>query len=343
MRLRDKYDRMYVPCKRTPKDWKFFSLAKSCEMCHCHFSDFPQLVKVHDHCQISGHFRFALCSQCNLMRAKRPFQVYVFFHGLSNYDSHFLIQKLGMYRQQNVSVIPRNSEKYLSLSLGCLKFKDSYQFLSLSLSTLVENLLKKGDENFKNLRHFVPNKEMRALLMRKGVFPYSYFSSMSILEHTQLPSRHFFGNDLDDKEITSNDYEHVLQVWCVFQCQTFRDYLHLYLLCDVLHLSDVFESFRDKCVDDFQLDSAHYFSRPHFSYDAFLHHWCSVRTDINPYFFLEKGIRGGLSMVAKRYFKANNPHVLGYDSSRPTVYIIDLDSHNLYGKAMQDYLPYGGF
>ena len=187
---------------------------------------------------------------------------------------------------------------------------------------------------------------MRALLMRKGVFPYSYFSSMSILEHTQLPSHHFFWNDLDDKEIMSDDYKHVLQVWHVFQCQTFRDYLHLYLLCDILHLSDIFESFRDKCVDDFQLDLAHYFSGPHFTYDAFLCHsgiQLELLTDINQYFFLEKGIRGGLSMVAKRYSKANNPHVSGYDSSRPTVYIIDLDSNNLYGKAMQDYLPYGGF
>ena len=48
-------------------------------------------------------------------------------------------------------------------------------------------------------------------------------------------------------------------------------------------------------------------------------------------------------MVAKRYSKANNPHVLGYDSSKPTVYILDLDSNNLYRKATQDYLPYGGF
>ena len=106
MRLRDKYDRTYVPCKMTAEDWNFFLQAKSCEMCHRHFSDFPQLVKVCDHCHISGSFRLALCSQCNLMRAKGPFQVYVFFHELSNYDSHFLIQKLGMYRQQKVSVIP---------------------------------------------------------------------------------------------------------------------------------------------------------------------------------------------------------------------------------------------
>ena len=122
--------------------------------------------------------------------------------------------------------------------------------------------------------------------------------------------------------------------------------MHLYLLCDVLHLSDIFESFRDQCVDYFQLDPAHYFSGPHFTYDAFLRHsgiQLELLTDVNQYFFLEKGIRGGLSMVAKRYSKANNPHVLGYDSSRPAVYIIDLDSNNLYGKAMQDYLPYGGF
>ena len=345
-RLRDIYDKTYVPCRMTPADWTSFSRAKSCEMCHRHFAVYPQLLKVRDHCHLSGCYRFALCSHCNLTRAKRPFNVYVFFHGLSNYDSHFLIQKLGMYKSQNVSVIPRNSEKYLSFSLGCLIFKDSYQFLQCSLSTLVENLSKKGDEHFKNLAVFVPDRKKRALLMRKGVFPYSFFSEMSILEHTQLPARHFFRNDLDDKDIASDDYEHALQVWHVFKCQTFKDYLHLYLLCDVLHLSDVFESFRDKCVDDFQLDPAHYFSGPHFTYDAFLRYsgiQLELLTDVNQYFFLEKGIRGGLSMVAKRYSKANNPHVSGYDSSRPTVYILDLDSNNLYGKAMQDYLPYGGF
>ena len=152
--------------------------------------------------------------------------------------------------------------------------------------------------------------------MRKGVFPYSFFSHISYLEHKQLPSHDFFQNDLDDKEITSDDYEHVLQVWHMFQCQMFKDYLHLYLLCNVLHLSDVFESFRDKCVDDIQLDLAHYCSGSHFTYYAFLHH-SGIQLELLTDFLLEKGIRGGLSMVAKRYCKANNPHVSGYDSSRP--------------------------
>ena len=66
-------------------------------------------------------------------------------------------------------------------------------------------------------------------------------------------------------------------------------------------------------------------------------------TDINQYFFLERGIQGGLSMVAKRYAKANHSNILGYDSSKPTVHILDLHANNLYGKAMQEYLPYRGF
>ena len=41
--------------------------------------------------------------------------------------------------------------------------------------------------------------------------------------------------------------------------------------------------------------------------------------------------------------ESESPPDSGYDSSKPTVHILDLDADNLYGKAMQDYLPYGGF
>ena len=48
-------------------------------------------------------------------------------------------------------------------------------------------------------------------------------------------------------------------------------------------------------------------------------------------------------MVSKRYSKANNPGLRDYDASKPTVYILDFDANNLYGKAMQGYLPCGNF
>ena len=54
-------------------------------------------------------------------------------------------------------------------------------------------------------------------------------------------------------------------------------------------------------------------------------------------------MRGGISMVSKRYAKANNPMVEGYDSSKPKSHILYLDANNLYGWAMSQPLPTGSF
>ena len=54
-------------------------------------------------------------------------------------------------------------------------------------------------------------------------------------------------------------------------------------------------------------------------------------------------MRGGLSYINKRYSKANNEYCKDYDKEKPKNYIIYLDINNLYGHAMSQYLPYGGF
>ena len=66
-------------------------------------------------------------------------------------------------------------------------------------------------------------------------------------------------------------------------------------------------------------------------------------SDIDMYLFVEKGIRGDISYIAKRFSKANNKYMQSYDDKKPSKYIINLDENNLYGWAMSQYLPYSGF
>ena len=84
------------------------------------------------------------------------------------------------------------------------------------------------------------------------------------------------------------------------------DYHDHYLKKDVLLLADVFEKFIDTCLKFYGLDPCHYFSSPGSSRDAILK-MIVVKlekiSDIDKYIFIEKGLRGGISYIAKRYAK----------------------------------------
>ena len=66
-------------------------------------------------------------------------------------------------------------------------------------------------------------------------------------------------------------------------------------------------------------------------------------SSIDKHLFIEKGMRGGISHIAKRYSKANNNYMKDYNSCEESIYIIYLDANNLHGLVMCQYLPCGGF
>ena len=115
---------------------------------------------------------------------------------------------------------------------------------------------------------------------------------------------------------------------------------------DVLLLADVFEKFIDMCLEYYGLNSCHYFSSPGFSWDAMLKMTgigLELISAIDKYLFVEKGVIGGNSYIAKRYSKANNKYMKFYNESKPSKYIMYLDANNLYGWVMSQYLTYSKF
>ena len=94
----------------------------------------------------------------------------------------------------------------------------------------------------------------------------------------------------------------------MFKMNTVGDYHDLYLKADVLLLADVFEKFINTCLEYYGLDPCHYFSSPGLSSDAMLKMTkieLELISDIGMYLFIEKGMRGGISYIAKRHSKAN--------------------------------------
>ena len=124
------------------------------------------------------------------------------------------------------------------------------------------------------------------------------------------------------------------------------DYHDHYLKKNVLLLADVFEKFIDTCLKFYKVDPCHYFSSPGLDWDTMLK-MTGVElekiSNIDMYLFIEKGLKGGISYIVKRYSEANNKYMKNYDPIKPSKYIEYLDKNNLYGWAMSGYLPYGRF
>ena len=142
------------------------------------------------------------------------------------------------------------------------------------------------------------------LLTRKGVYPYDYVSSIERFSETQLPPKSEFYSRLNDEDTSDADYQHALNVWNTFQCQTIRDYNDLYLKSDVLLLADVFESFRKACLRHYNLDPAHYYTSPRLAWDACLKttgQELQLLHDYDMLMMFERGIRGGITHISRRY------------------------------------------
>ena len=341
------------PLKMSKEDQESFERAKECHICKKPYTEGD--VRVRDHCHIYGNYRGSAHQDCNL-NFKITSKIPVVFHNLKGYDSHFIMQEIGEIVKKNsyvdeegkkhemdINVIPNNMEKYMAFMLGYnLLFIDSFQFMSLSLEKLVKNL---PADAFKYTGQVFQKKEFE-FMTKKGVYPYDYMDSFEKFEETKLPNKEDFFSILNNKGISDEDYQHAQNVWNEFSLSSMGAYHDLYLKSDILLLADVFENFRKTCRKNYGLDPPHYFTSPGLSWDAMLKMMgieLELMSDVDMFQFIEKGMRGGISYIANRYGKANNKYMKEYDDKAPSKYLMYLDANNLYGWAMSQYLPTGGF
>ena len=108
------------------------------------------------------------------------------------------------------------------------------------------------------------------LLLRKGVYPYEYIDSWERFDETSLPEKNFFLSELCLEDITDEGYTHAKKVFEEFNLKSLSDYHDLYVQSDILLLADVFENFRNKCIEIYELDLAHFLSAPGLAWQACL-------------------------------------------------------------------------
>ena len=210
-------------------------------------------------------------------------------------------------------------ERYMAFMLGNnLTFIDSFQLMSSSLDKLVSNI-RKEDLKYTSMAFCGYKLD---LMSKKGIYSYDFMDSMEKFENKELLKIEDFYSMLNEEHISEKDYNHAKELWIAFRIKNMGEYHDLYLQSDVLLLTNVFENFRNTCMQYYGLDPCHYFTSPGLSWDAMLKMTkvkLELMTDINMYQFIEKGMHGGVSYIANRYGKANNKYMEGYDEKKPSL------------------------
>ena len=216
-----------------------------------------------------------------------------------------------------MEVIAKNKEDYISFSIKVsvdkyidknseekdklieLRFIDSSKFMSSNLDSLTRNLVSGG----KQLFGFVEfSQSQYDLLTRKGIYPYK----------TQLPSIEAFYSNVNMSNVSEVDYKHAQRVWKEFSIKDLGEYHDLYLRTDVHLLANVFEAFRDTCLEHYKLNPAHFYTSPGLAWKACLK--CTgirleLLTDPDMLLIFERGIRCGITQAVHKYAAANNPYM----------------------------------
>ncbi len=361
--------------KKFPKPPKGDPSATNCWICDEDLDD----TAVIEHNHFDGSFRGMACGRCN-KACKTPPTITILCHNLRGFDMHFIVKALERmvhlspwrektYLGQPLSAyelqpIASTKEKWLSLRFAGLRFIDSFQFVTKSLGSMIEEQRKSGLHTFPSMaahHPYLSRMEERPcamdLLLRKIPFAYS---SMTGPEYFELPAvlpQGAYHDDLADEPCSDKKYLLVQQVASLMRFTSQAEWHDCYLATDVLALADCVEAVRQRLFKRFGIDMVHSVSLAGAAAN-FLLRFSRVRVDLiceaNGGMELAddvaEGIRAGLSYAAQPFARARNAEAdavleeaYGELPEAEDSWILYLDFTSLYPFAMTHKLPTGDY
>ena len=323
--------------KITIKTEKSFLKAKFCWLCDINFVNISE--KIRHYCKMTGRYLGAAHQSCidYVNKVNLHKFIPVLYHNFSKYDCHMFFNELinSKVDTNNISVIPRTNEEYMSVNYRCIKFLDSIRFLTASLEKLTESL---KDKDYIHLKKHFPNHWM--LLKNKLAYPCEFYKTLKdyekpIEELLKAGNEAYFSKTAnkirDQKEIDRTN-----EIIKLFNIKNGRELTELYCKADIILLADIFEKFLKVSITEFGINPLYHISLPGTTWSNGLKYTkieLELIKSVDLFQMFESGIRGGISGIfGDRYIESDNDTV-----------ILHVDMNNLYGYAMLFHLPTGNF
>ena len=180
------YFKLHKPLEMILEEKELFEQSTKCWLRDNPLGD--EEVRDHDH--LTGKYRGAAhkCSNLNCKQKSSSFFP-IFFHNFVGYDCHLLFEqvltrsfKIKNISCNQISIIPKSKEFYVSVQIGCSRFLDSYRFLSSGLEKLVKSLdsLQICQASFAVMDE---NGFIDELFEKKLANPYEYFTLLIFTNH----------------------------------------------------------------------------------------------------------------------------------------------------------------
>ena len=299
----------------TDKDEEDYENNNICQFCEKNIES----DKVRDHCHLTGIYRGPAHSKCNINVTQKQSNFIPFiFHNFSNYDCHMFFKKLVDKKKDKVDfdIIPKTNEEYISVTYGCIRFIDSYRFLSSGLDSLVKNL---DEDDFEILKKEFPDEWQ--YLNKKLAYPYEYFNSIDDYKKPvhNLENKDFFSK-LKNKCPDDKEIDRTREIIKKFNIKNGEELTQLYLKSDVILLADVFEKFIKISVEEYGINPLYCVSLPGYTWQCgmkYTHINLQTLQNKDMILLLENNIRGGISSVmGDRYIKSSeNKKILYVDAN----------------------------